>query len=473
MRPVSCRAGELAPEGGAPGLFTGTSFLRSVESLGERAGRPEIGSLKAIDQQREHTRSYYAATANEVTNHPVLEGGHRADVCVVGAGFTGVATALTLAERGYSVAVVEANRIGWGASGRNGGQLINGISGLGKIEGKHGPGLADMLWELSWRGHDIIHERVERYGIECDLKSGFVETALKPRQLEEIEEFAAERERRGFRHAYEIWDRDRTRELLGTDAYLGGFACYRDGHLHPLNLCIGEARAAQGLGVRLFEQSPVVDIEHGARPKVKAATGWVEADAVVLAGNAYSRLEPKRLSNLVFPAGSYIIGTEPLSDEVAQEINPLDVAVCDLNEIVDYYRLSADKRLLYGGACNYSGRQPADIKAHILPRLLKIYPQLKGVRIDFQWGGMIGIVLNRIPALGRIDDNVYYCQGYSGHGLNGTHVMGEIVADAIAGTLEKFDLFAGMRHFRIPGTQWMGNQAIALGMLYYRLKDLL
>jgi glycine/D-amino acid oxidase-like deaminating enzyme len=206
---------------------------------------------------------------------------------------------------------------------------------------------------------------------------------------------------------------------------------------------------------------------------VKTARGQVEAEAVVLAGNAYHLLEPKHLSNLTFPAGSYIIGTEPLSEEMVAEINPRDLAVCDLNEVVDYYRLSTDKRMLYGGRCNYSGREPASIKAAILPRMLKIYPQLKDVRIDFEWGGMIGIVLNRVPALGRINNNVYYCQGYSGHGVNATHIMGELTADAIGGTMEKFDLFANMNHFRIPGSQWVGNQIIALGMLYFRLKDIL
>jgi len=159
--------------------------------------------------------------------------------------------------------------------------------------------------------------------------------------------------------------------------------------------------------------------------------------------------------------------------ELSKSGNPQDVAVCDLNNVVDYYRLSADKRLLYGGACNYSGREPASVKAYIRPRMLKVYPQLENVRIDFEWGGMIGIVLNRIPAVGRINQNVYYCQGYSGHGVNATHVMGEVVADAVAGTMEKFDLFADMKHFRIPGSQWVGNQIIALGMLYYRMKDLL
>ncbi len=427
--------------------------------------------MRPGDQKQEHTRSYYAATLNEITGYPVLEGSHTADVCVVGAGFTGVATALTLAERGYSVALIEANRVGWGASGRNGGQLINGISGLEKIRKKHGDGIAEMLWNLKWRGNDIVYGRVEKYGIECDLKSGYLEVAPKPSHLKYFEESAAERERHKHPYKYEIWDREKTRAMIGTDAFHGGFVCFRDGHLHPLNLCIGEARAAQGLGVQIFEQSPVTGIEHGSRPTVKTATGSVTADAVVLAGNAYSQFEPKYLSNLVFPAGSYIIGTEPLSREIVKEINPLDVAVCDTNEVVDYFRLSADKRMLYGGACNYSGRDPASIKAYILPRMLKIYPQLKDVRIDFEWGGKIGIVLNRIPAVGRINNNVYYCQGYSGHGVNATHIMGEVMADAIAGTMERFDLFADMKHFRIPGSQWIGNQLIALGMLYYKLGD--
>ncbi|MDX1482700.1 MAG: FAD-binding oxidoreductase, partial [Woeseiaceae bacterium] len=210
-----------------------------------------------------------------------------------------------------------------------------------------------------------------------------------------------------------------------------------------------------------------------SRPRVKSESGNVEAEAVVLAGNAYGWLEPKHLSNLVFPAGSYIIATEPLPESLAAEINEEDAAVCDMNEIVDYYRLTADRRLLYGGACNYSGLEPKSIEGYIRPRMLKIYPQLKDVSIEFEWGGKIGIVLNRIPTLGRIHGNVYYCQGYSGHGVNATHVMGEVVADAIGGTLERFDLFARVRHLRIPGSQWFGNQIIALGMLYYRLRDML
>ena len=427
--------------------------------------------MRKEHQKQEHTNSYYAATANEITNYPVLEGAQSADICVVGAGFTGVATALTLAERGFSVVLVEANRVGWGASGRNGGQLINGISGLSKIAKQRGSDYDSMLWELKWRGNDIVYDRVEKYGIQCDLKSGFLEVAAKPSHVKYFDEFVAEREKHKHPYPYEVWDRETTRSSLGTDAFHGGFLCHRDGHLHPLNLCLGEARAAHGLGVRIFEQSPVTSIDHGSRPRVKTAAGHVDADAVVLAGNAYGQFEPKHLSNLVFPAGSYIIGTEPLSEDIVEKINPRDVAVCDTNEVVDYYRLSADKRLLYGGACNYSGRDPASIKSYILPRMLKVYPQLGDVRIDFEWGGKIGIVLNRVPAMGRINGNVYYCQGYSGHGVNATHIMGEVMADAIGGTMERFDLFADMKHFRLPGSQWIGNQIIALGMLYYKIRD--
>ena len=427
--------------------------------------------MKAIDQRQEHTGSYYAATVNEVTDYPRLEGAQSVDVCVVGAGFTGTATALSLAERGYSVALVEANRVGWGASGRNGGQVINGMSGLETLRKKHGNGIAEILDNLRWRGNDIIRERVSKYDIQCDFKDGFLEVATKPSQVRYLDEYAKDRESHPSEFGYEVWDREKTCDMLGTDAYHGGFLCNRDGHLHPLNLCIGEASAAHNLGVKIFEQSPVTGIKHGKRPRVETADGNVEADSVVLAGNAYSQLEPKHLSNLVFPAGSYIIATEPLADDVAKSINKRDVAVCDVNEVVDYYRLSGDNRLLYGGACNYSGRDPKSIKSYILPRMLKVYPQLKDVKIEYEWGGKIGIVLRRIPTVGRINDNVYYCQGYSGHGVCPTHVMGEVMADAVTGTMERFDLFADMNHFRIPGTQWVGNQIIALGMLYYKMMD--
>ena len=429
--------------------------------------------MRVKNQNEEHCESYYAATVNDKTDYPVLKGSLETDICVVGAGFTGIATALTLAERGYSVVVVEANRVGWGASGRNGGQLIGGISGESKIAKRYGNHVADALWSMHWRGHEIIYDRVEKYGIECDLKGGYIEVALKERQLDDLQEQYDTYQRRNFPYEYHMLSREETQKIVGTEAYVGSMYNMRDGHLHPLNLCIGEAKAASQLGVNIFEQSPVTNIRHGQRPRVETQHGYVDADSVVVAGNAYHALERKHLGGLTFPAGSYIIATEPLPAETLQSINPKDLAVCDLNEVVDYYRLSADGRLLYGGRCNYSGREPASIKASIRPRMLRIYPQLADARIDYEWGGTIGIVLNRIPLLGRIDKNIYHAQGYSGHGVNATHVAGEVIADAIGGTMERFDFFEETKHFRIPLGQWFGNQVIALGMLYYRLRDLL
>ena len=429
--------------------------------------------MSSSNSAQNYPNSYYAATIAEPTDFPSLHGSANADICVIGAGFTGISTALTLAERGYRVAVVEANRVGWGASGRNGGQLIGGISGENKLAAKVDQALQDVIWQLRWRGHEIIHQRVEQHHISCDLKTGYMDVAIKKRHLADLEAYFEELAERQFPYPFRMVDKQEVSQLLGTDAYIGGLVNERDGHLHPLNLCLGEARIAKQLGVTIYEQSPVIRIEHGSRPAVVTEGGRVQADAVVLAGNVYHELERSHLSGLIFPAGSFIIATEPLTAEQFATINPNDLAVCDSNYVLDYFRLSADNRLLFGGRCNYSGREPRSIKDTMLPRMVKIFPQLDGVRIDYQWGGKIGIVINRIPLLGRIDGNVYYAQGYSGHGVNASHVAGEIIADAIGGTLERLDIFERISHLRIPLGKWFGSQLVALGMIYFRLRDLL
>ena len=420
---------------------------------------------------QEHTQSYYAASRNITDQYPPLQESIDADVCICGGGFTGIATALTLAERGYSVVVLEQNRIGWGASGRNGGQFIGGFSGEELMLKRLGREAEDVIWDIGWRGNEIIAERVQKYGIDCDLKYGYMDVALKPRHMRHFEQYHQELLRRGFGDSVRMVERPEMRSVLGSDAYLGGLINNRSGHLHPLNLCLGEANAAVGLGARLFEGSQVLDIEHGSRPLVKTARAQVRANAVVLAGNAYQKLEMKRLAGLVFPAGSFILATEPLSEEQAREINPMDMAFCDPNYVLDYFRLSADRRLLFGGRCNYSGRVPASIRASIEPRMHKIFPQLAGLAVDYEWGGNIGIVVNRVPLIGRLQDNVYHAMGYSGHGVNMTHATGEILADAIGGTLEKLDLFERIRHRPMPLGQALGSQMMALGMMYYRLLD--
>ena len=421
-------------------------------------------------QPQAHTGSYYAATANHATDFAPLLGSQNADVCVIGAGFTGISTALHLAERGYNVHAVEANKVGWGASGRNGGQMISGISGRKNIANKLGEDTNEVLRGLRWAGHEIIRERVETYNIQCDLKFGYLDAAIKERHVRDLEADYEQLQKDNFPHEFRLLSGDETSEFIGTGAYIGALLNMANGHLHPLNLCIGEAQAAVSLGATIYEQSPVLDIEKGKRPRVVTQQGSVTADVVVLAGNAYHALE-RKLRDIMFPVNSFIIATEPLSEEMVEAINQRDLAVCDPNVVLEYFRLSADKRLLFGGRFNYFGLDPDVIKQNLRPRMLKIYPRLADVRIDYAWGGTIGVPINRVPQLGRISPNIFYCQGYSGHGVNVTHLAGQIMADAVAGTVERFDLFANVKPVIIPGAHLLSKPMVSLGMLYYWIKD--
>lgn len=414
--------------------------------------------------------SYYAATANDYREHVPLRGTVNADVCVIGAGYTGISAAICLAERGYQVCVVEANRVGWGASGRNGGQMIAGISGEQRIAKHYGPGIEKLLWEMRWAGHRIIRERVARYSIDCDLKSGYLDVAIKARHVRDLEADFRRLAEHGCKHEFRLLSRDETRSTIGSESYCGALLIMGNGHLHPLNLCLGEARAAVSLGVKLYERSAVESISNGNTASVVTADGRVNAKFVVLAGNAYQQFN-RKLRSQFFPVRSYIVATEPLTPAQVAEVNPRDLAVCDPNFILEYFRLSADKRLLFGGRCNYFGEDPDEIRRQLRPRMQRVYPQLAGIGIDFAWGGTIAVPLNRVPQLGRLAPNVLYAQGYSGHGVNVTHLVGEILADAVSGTLERFDVFAKIRPLRIPGTSIFGNQMVALGLLYYGLKD--
>jgi glycine/D-amino acid oxidase-like deaminating enzyme len=273
-----------------------------------------------------------------------------------------------------------------------------------------------------------------------------------------------------FPHEFRMLSADETRETIGTSAYIGSLLNMGNGHLHPLKMCVGEARAAVSLGATIYEQSPAIDIEKGSRARVVTQHGAVSADTVILAGNAYHVLD-RKLRGIMFPVNSFIIATEPLPEETVNAINPKDLAVCDPNFVLEYFRLSADKRLLFGGRCNYFGEDPEVIKRNLRPKLLRIYPQLSNINIDYAWGGKIGLPVNRVPLLGRISPNIFYCQGYSGHGVNVTHLAGRIMADAVAGTVEQFDMFANVKPFRIPGAHLLNTPMVALGMMYYKIKD--
>jgi glycine/D-amino acid oxidase-like deaminating enzyme len=417
-----------------------------------------------------HTGSYYAASVGDVTDFAALKGEQSADVCVIGAGFTGISTALHLAERGYKVHVVEANKVGWGASGRNGGQMIGGISGEKNIAKHHGKDVDEMFGELRWAGHDIIRQRVQQYGIQCDLKPGYLDVAIKARHLREFEADHERLLKAGFPHEIKLLSKDETRDLIGTNAYVGAHLNMGNGHLHPLKLCVGEARAAVSLGVVIYEQSPVVRIERGQKARVVTDDGAVTADFVLIAGNAYHQLE-KKLRGVMFPVRSFIIATEPLSAETVSRINPRDLAVCDPNFVLKYFRLSADKRLLFGGRINYFGEDPNFIKRKLRQKMTSIYPELANLRIDYAWGGTIGVPVTRVPIMGKVAPNIFYSQGYSGHGVNVTHLAGRIMADAVAGTMEQFDLFADVKPFIVPGAHLFTKPMVALGVLYYEIKD--
>ena len=424
----------------------------------------------------EHTNSYYAATTNRQTDYPVLAGEHRCDVAVVGAGFTGLSTAVHLAERGYDVAVVEANRVGWGASGRNGGQLIDGIVEVKKINDvrrKFGEDAANTLRQIGLDSNNVVLDLIKKYNIDCDLKFGFLDVALSQEDLDYFESEVEKKRAMNYPHKMELVPKDQLHTVVGSDIYLGGMVHHGNGHLHPLNLCLGEARALEEHGARIFEQSWVTRIHHGAEPRVETTDGVLHANKVVLAGNAYLGKSEPRLYGKVIAAGSYIIATEPLGDELANELLPQDMAVCDQRVGLDYYRLSADNRMLFGGLCNYSGRDPKDITASIRPKMVKVFPQLENTRVDYEWGGYIAITIKRIPQMGRIQGNTYYSHGYSGHGLAPTHIAGQILADMICGDAERFDVFERVRHWKLPGGKWFANPALALGMLYYRLREIL
>lgn len=427
---------------------------------------------------QEHALSYYAASARASTPYPELAGDLIADVCVIGGGFTGVNTAIELAQRGLSVILLEARRIGWGASGRNGGQLIRGIGhdveGFSRHVGAEG---VRYLHRAGIDSVELVRQRITDNAIECDLRWGFCELANTPAQFDA---FKAEQDglaQLGYRHETRLVAPELIRQqVVNAGVYKGGLIDMGSGHLHPLDLVQGEARLAASLGVRIFEQSPVLEILHGSTVQVRTRSGSVRAGSLVLGCNAHLDELEQQLSGKVLPAGSYIIATEPLSVERAAELIPQNLALCDQKVGLDYYRLSADRRLLFGGACHYSGRDPTDIAAYMRPKMLKVFPQLADVRIDYQWGGKIGITANRFPQVGRLKQhpNVFYAQGYSGHGLNVTHWCAKLLGEAIhAGHSQGMDVFSGVPHMTFPGGPALRSPLLALGMFWYRLRELL
>ena len=421
-----------------------------------------------------HIASYYAASANPSPSYAALEGDIDADVCVIGGGLAGCSAALHLAERGYRVALLEAKRIGWGASGRSGGQAIVGYaSGQQKLVDRVGLANARKLWDISVESLALLRDRVARHGIDCDLHWGQLSVGIKPRQRDAL---IAEQHDLAERFGYgkmRLLERVEVESLLATKRYCAGLYDAGSGHLHPLNYTLGLAAAAQAAGVRIFEESPVVRVEQTDPALVVCNLGRVKARFVVLCCNAYvDGLAPK-LRARIMPVGTYIVATEPLGEARMAALMRENIGVTDINFVLDYYRRSADHRLLFGGRVSYSGLDARNTANATRQRMLNVFPQLADVKIEYAWGGYVDITINRAPDFGRLAANVYYLQGFSGHGIALTGIAGKLVADAIAGQAERFDLFAKIPHGNFPGGRLLRTPALMLAMLWYRMRDLL
>lgn len=424
-----------------------------------------------------HASSYYAASAHPAPDRQALAGSVDCDVCVVGGGIAGCSAALHLAERGYRVALLEENRIGWGASGRSGAQAIYGLAApQSKVKSLIGPDAARTVWEVTVEALALIRELIARHRIDCDWVQGHMLTAIKQRHHADLH---AELEELRDHYQYpsvRYMPRDEVRSVLATDRYIGALYDSHSGHLHPLNYTLGLAAAAERAGVRIFEGTRAQNFTNtasGGTALLRTPGGEVRSRHVVLCGNVYLGDTARVLTSKIMAVATYIVATEPLGAERARALIANNAAVSDMNWVLDYFRLSADHRLLFGGRVNYSGLSSFDAPGATRARMLGVFPQLSDVRIDYAWGGDVDITLNRAPHFGRLAPNIYFLQGFSGHGIALTGIAGKLVAEAIAGTAERFDVFARIPHANFPGGAALRRPALVLAMLYYRIKDLL
>jgi gamma-glutamylputrescine oxidase len=425
--------------------------------------------------QNDYLDTYYLASAQPPAPTAALRGALTADVCVVGGGIAGCSAALTLAERGYRVALLEAHRIGWGASGRSGGQAIFGTATeQAELEQLVGQDDARRIWDLTLAGLALLRQRIERHQIDCDWVDGWMLAAVKQRQWREIQAWQADLVQRYGYTSTRLMDWAELRATVASQRYVGALYDSNSGHLHPLRYTLGLARAAAQAGVDIHEASRVVGfVRRDGRIRVRTEHGAVDCAQLVLAGNAWLGATAPSLERKLMSIGSYVIATEPLGEQRVRELIANNAALCDANWILDYFRRSSDHRLLFGGRVNYSLLNVRAVAPATRARMIRVFPQLRAARIDYAWGCLLDITLNRAPNFGRLESDVYFLQGFSGHGIALAGIAGQLVAEAIAGSAERFDVFARIPHRDFPGGMLLRRPALALAMLWYRLRDLL
>ena len=422
-----------------------------------------------------YVETYYTASTQLLPAAPPLQGSVRTDICVVGGGIAGCSAALALAERGYRVVLLEAARLGWGASGRSGGQVLYGTAlDQADLVQLIGADEARKIWDISLAGVALLKQRLQRHHIACDWVDGQMLTAIKPRQWQQLQRWHDELAQRYGYGSTRLIHRAQLGSLLATERYVGALYDANSGHLHPLRYTLGLARAAAEAGVSIHETSRALRFSNSAgKLQVHTDEGTVQCAQLVLAGNAWLGRTAPPLQRKLMSVASYVIATEPLGAQRAQQLIANNAAVCDTNWILDYFRRSADHRLLFGGRVSYSGLDVRAVAPATRRRLLRVFPQLSDTRVDYAWGCLLDITLNRAPHFGLLAPNVYFLQGFSGHGIALAGIAGELVAEAIAGTAERFDVFARIPHRAFPGGMWLRRPALALAMLWYRLRDVL
>ena len=423
-------------------------------------------------QNEAHINSWYAASANQQLSYPPLQGEVRADVCIIGGGYTGLSSAIHLRKAGYNVVLLEANRVGWGASGRNGGHVGTGQRAeQDQLEKWVGLDQAKALWQLGLEAVDTVSDLIDEYAIDCELKNGNLHVAAKPGDVKGLQE--------EVEHLSGVYGYDKIRyvdspelaELTSGQGFHGGTVDTGCKHLHPLNYALGLAAAADSLGATLHEGSRVLSYREGDKVEVKTDQGTVTANFLVLACNGYlEKLEP-RTAGRIMPINNYMLATEPLPEALARQLIRDDTSMSDSLFVINYWKLSADNRLLFGGGETYSRQFPSDIPGFVRKYMLKIYPELADSRIDYGWGGTLAITMNRMPDFGRLSSQVFYAHGYSGHGVPIATLAGKLLAEAISGTAERFDVMASVPSRQFPGGTLLRWPGLVAGMLFYAVRD--